>query len=99
MVSELTSWDLESTQEAMSTFRTLSNDFYDYMEAILLENKTQLAIRFSGGENNASILINFALRSSKVGESENDPLRRANSDERFSSEVAGAKVFNGSYFN
>ena len=38
MISNLISWDLQSTPEAMITYRTQSNDYFDYMEVILLDN-------------------------------------------------------------
>ena len=40
MISKLIGWDLQSTPEAMITFRTRSNDSFDFMEAILNQNKT-----------------------------------------------------------
>ena len=72
ILSKLEAWDLQSSPEAMITFRTRSNDSFDFMEAILNQSKTQLVIRFSGGENTVGILINFALKFTEVKQTEDE---------------------------
>ena len=61
ILEHLFSWDLETTNEAMNTFRTHTADNFPYMEGIMDESMKELTLRFSGSDKQASIALNFSL--------------------------------------